>query len=97
MNHALGRQSRSARLQVRASGSTYGTMFRVTTFGESHGKGVGCIVDGVPPRLRISEAEIQVRNGQELPGMASPEWPGIFFPGGNGQAKAWTEHHHDAS
>jgi len=33
---------------------------RVTTFGESHGKGVGCIIDGVPPRLRITEEEIQV-------------------------------------
>jgi sulfatase maturation enzyme AslB (radical SAM superfamily) len=33
-------------VSVRASGSTYGTCFRVTTFGESHGKGVGCVVDG---------------------------------------------------
>ncbi|UPQ97396.1 chorismate synthase [Chloropicon primus] len=38
---------------ISRSGSTYGTCFRVTTFGESHGKGVGCVVDGVPPRLPI--------------------------------------------
>jgi hypothetical protein len=50
------------RLVVAAAGSTYGTLFRVTTFGESHGKGVGCVVDGVPPRLAISEEEIQVHS-----------------------------------
>lgn len=37
-----------------ATGNTFGNMFRVTTFGESHGGGVGCIVDGVPPRLKIT-------------------------------------------
>lgn len=62
--------SRSARLNVRAAGSTYGTAFRVTTFGESHGKGVGCIIDGVPPRLRISEEEIQVEMDRRKPGQS---------------------------
>ena len=47
------------RTRTKMSGSTYGTLFRVTTFGESHGKGVGCVVDGVPPRLPIEEEEIQ--------------------------------------
>ena len=70
IDNMLGRQSRSARLQCRASGSTYGTMFRVTTFGESHGKGVGCIVDGVPPRLEISESEIQVEMDRRKPGQS---------------------------
>ena len=45
---------------VTAAGSTYGNNFRVTTFGESHGGGVGCVVDGVPPRLHIT----QVRGGR---------------------------------
>ncbi len=45
-------------------------MFRVTTFGESHGKGVGCIVDGVPPRLEISEAEIQLEMDRRKPGQS---------------------------
>lgn len=57
---ARGARSRANRLAVRANaGSHYGVLFRVSTFGESHGKGVGCIVDGVPPRLQISEEEIQ--------------------------------------
>lgn len=46
-------------LVVRASGNTFGHMFRVTTFGESHGKGVGCVIDGIPPRMQLSEADIQ--------------------------------------
>lgn len=35
-------------------------VFRVSTFGESHCAGVGCIVDGVPPRMQLTEADIQV-------------------------------------
>jgi chorismate synthase len=40
--------------------STFGHHFRVTTFGESHCRGVGCVVDGVPPRLSLCAADIQV-------------------------------------
>ena len=47
-------------MKVSAAGSTYGNNFRVTTFGESHGKAVGCVIDGVPPRLPITQEEIQV-------------------------------------
>jgi len=42
----------------------------VTTFGESHGKGVGCVVDGVPPRLQISEQEIQLELDRRKPGQS---------------------------
>ena len=42
--------------------STFGTLFRVTTFGESHCPAVGCIVDGVPPRMSLTEEDIQVRS-----------------------------------
>jgi len=52
------------------AGSTYGTNFRVTTFGESHGKGVGCVVDGVPPRLAISTEEIQAELDRRRPGQS---------------------------
>jgi chorismate synthase len=45
-------------LLVSAAGSTFGHMFRVTTFGESHGGAVGCIVDGVPPRMVISQVSL---------------------------------------
>jgi chorismate synthase len=36
------------------SGNTYGKLFKVTTYGESHGKALGCILDGCPPQLVIS-------------------------------------------
>ena len=41
------------------TGNTFGHLFRVTTFGESHGPAIGCIVDGVPPRLPLQESDIQ--------------------------------------
>ncbi|EFJ44267.1 hypothetical protein VOLCADRAFT_82892 [Volvox carteri f. nagariensis] len=62
--------SRTLRLSVHAAGSTYGNNFRVTTFGESHGKGVGCVIDGVPPRLPITEDEIQLELDRRKPGQS---------------------------
>lgn len=44
---------------MQAAGSTFGNYFRVTTYGESHGGGVGCVIDGVPPRRPLSEADLQ--------------------------------------
>ena len=41
------------------AGSTYGNIFRITTWGESHGKGVGVVVDGCPAGLELCEADIQ--------------------------------------
>ena len=55
-----GRRSTAAPA-VFALANTFGTSFRVTTFGESHGGGVGCVVDGVPPRLQLSTADVQAR------------------------------------
>lgn len=46
--------------EIKAVGSTYGTNFRVTTFGESHGGGVGCVIDGCPARLPLCEEDMQV-------------------------------------
>ena len=48
--------------------NSFGTLFRFTTFGESHGAAIGCIVDGVPPRLRLSESDIQPFLDQRKPG-----------------------------
>lgn len=48
--------------------STFGTLFKVTTFGESHGKGVGAVVDGCPPGLAISEKDIQPQLDRRRPG-----------------------------
>ena len=48
--------------------STFGILFKVTTFGESHGKGVGAIVDGCPPGLTLSEKDIQPQLDRRRPG-----------------------------
>lgn len=50
------------------AGNTLGQVFRVTTFGESHGLALGCIVDGCPPGLAISEADIQQELDRRKPG-----------------------------
>lgn len=50
--------------------STFGTLFRVSTFGESHGVGVGVVVDGLPPRLRVSEEAIQRELDRRRPGQS---------------------------
>src|SRR5450432_413839 len=52
-------------------GNTFVTMFRVTTFGESHGPGVGVVVDGCPPRLPITAAEIQRELDRRRPGQSA--------------------------
>lgn len=50
------------------SGNTIGKLFTVTTFGESHGLALGCIIDGCPPGLEISEADIQHDLNRRKPG-----------------------------
>jgi len=52
------------------SGNTFGTLFRVTTFGESHGGAVGCVVDGCPPGLKISTEDIQKDLDRRRPGQS---------------------------
>ncbi len=49
-------------------GSTFGELFRVTNFGESHGPAIGCVIDGCPPGLALSEADIQVQLDRRRPG-----------------------------
>ncbi len=50
------------------SGSTFGELFRVTNFGESHGVAIGCVIDGCPPGMALSEADIQVELDRRRPG-----------------------------
>jgi chorismate synthase len=50
------------------SGNTYGKLFTVTSFGESHGQAIGCIVDGCPPGLALSEADLQHDLDRRKPG-----------------------------
>ncbi|ODV68078.1 chorismate synthase [Hyphopichia burtonii NRRL Y-1933] len=55
--------------------SSFGTLFRVTTYGESHCKSVGCIVDGCPPGLELSEADIQPQLSRRRPGQSKLSTP----------------------
>jgi chorismate synthase len=50
--------------------NTFGRSFRVTTFGESHGGGVGCVIDGCPPRLELSEDDLQPDLDRRRPGQS---------------------------
>jgi chorismate synthase len=56
-------------------GNSFGHSFRITTFGESHGGGVGVVIDGCPPRLAISAAEIQVELDRRRPGQSKITTP----------------------
>jgi len=50
--------------------NTFGLLFRVTTFGESHGPAIGCVVDGCPPRIPLTEADIQPYLDKRRPGQS---------------------------
>ena len=51
-------------------GNTFGQLFRVTTFGESHGGGIGVVIDGCPPRIEICDAEVQRELDRRRPGQS---------------------------
>ena len=52
------------------AGSSFGTLFRFTSWGESHGPAIGCVVDGTPPRIPLAEADIQVWMEKRRPGQS---------------------------
>jgi chorismate synthase len=56
-------------------GNTFGHLFRITTFGESHGGGVGVVIDGCPPRLEITPEEIQAELDRRRPGQSKITTP----------------------
>ncbi len=71
------------------SHNSFGHLFRVTTFGESHGPALGCVVDGCPPRIPLTAQEIQAELDRRRPGQsrstthgANPtrcaSFPGVF-------------------
>src|SRR6476469_3168012 len=57
------------------AGNSFGQLFRITTFGESHGGGVGVVVDGCPPGLPISTEDIQKELDRRKPGQSSITTP----------------------
>ena len=52
-------------------GNTFGHLFRLTTWGESHGAAIGAVIDGCPPRLPLSEADIQPELDRRAPGQST--------------------------
>ncbi|GMH11270.1 hypothetical protein Nepgr_013111 [Nepenthes gracilis] len=69
-NELISLRRHPRKLEIQAVGSTFGTFFRVTTYGESHGGGVGCVIDGCPPRLPLSEDDLQVDLDRRRPGQS---------------------------
>ena len=57
------------------SGNTIGEIFKVTTFGESHGRGIGVIVDGIPPYMELCEADVQKDLNRRRPGQSKVSTP----------------------
>ncbi|KAI6795232.1 hypothetical protein KC332_g16774, partial [Hortaea werneckii] len=55
--------------------STFGSHFRVTTYGESHGRSVGAIIDGCPPGLQLIDADIQPQMTRRRPGQSALSTP----------------------
>ena len=55
------------------AGNTFGSAFRFTTWGESHGPAIGCVVDGTPPRLPLQESDIQVWLDKRRPASSGKE------------------------
>ena len=56
-------------------GSSFGTLFRISTFGESHGGGVGVILEGCPPRLELDVPAIQAELDRRKPGQSKITTP----------------------
>ena len=50
--------------------NTFGKLFRFTTWGESHGPAIGCVVDGCPPNISIKESDIQIELNKRKPGQS---------------------------
>lgn len=57
------------------AGNTFGTYFKITTWGESHGKALGVVIDGCPAGLSLSEADIQTFLDRRKPGAAGIPLP----------------------
>ena len=57
------------------AGSTYGTIFKITTWGESHGKALGVVIDGCPAGLELCEEDIQVYLNRRKPGQSNITTP----------------------
>ena len=57
------------------AGNSFGEIFRITTFGESHGKGIGVIIDGCPPRIQLKQADFDHEMARRRPGSGEFDTP----------------------
>ena len=57
------------------AGNTFGEAFRVTTFGESHGRGIGAVVDGCPSGIFLSESDFEEEMARRRPGRSPADTP----------------------
>ena len=55
--------------------NTFGNLFRITSFGESHGKALGVIIDNLPPNIKLCETDIQAELDRRKPGQSSVTTP----------------------
>src|SRR6266853_540658 len=69
-NGARYHTAQSGDLELKMSFNTFGHMFRVTTFGESHGIAIGCVVDGCPPLIPLTSEDIQHDLDRRRPGQS---------------------------
>src|ERR1700681_614588 len=60
----------NASSKIPSMGNSFGQLFRITTWGESHGGAVGVVIDGCPPRLELSEEDIQLDLDRRRPGQS---------------------------
>ena len=68
---------------MKNNGNTFGTNFSVTTFGESHGVALGCIIDGCPAGIELSEEIIQKALNRRRPGVSPDGKLNVAAPAGN--------------
>lgn len=68
-------ESAGAKVLYGSMGNTFGTLFRISTWGESHGGGVGVVVDGCPPRIPLTACEIQKELDRRRPGQSAITTP----------------------
>lgn len=71
------------------SHNTFGHLFRVTTWGESHGPALGCVVDGCPPGIRFTQADIQADLDRRKPGQSRLS-PSVASPTRSGSCPAYS-------
>jgi chorismate synthase len=62
-------------MEIKMAGNTFGTIFRITTYGESHGKGIGAVVDGCPSGIALSSSDFEVEMGRRRPGLGAFDTP----------------------